>query len=127
MGEFLRHSLQNLHQLMDIATQCVDYFILEVPEPALVSDLPDEDDLTRPEMEDAGFQVALVDEPGVIPNPLTNALSFQLETWDSKSHRTLFSYAFEPVRALKENMASEASPADAAAQEAAPGGESPAP
>ena len=56
---------KDLRRLMDIATQCVDYFVLEVPEPSLVSELPDEDDLSRPEMEDAGFQVALVDEPVV--------------------------------------------------------------
>ena len=83
---------RDLYHLMDIATQCVDYFILEVPEPSLVSELPDEDELTRPEMEDAGFQVSLIDEPDTTPNPLTNALSFQLEAWDVRQRRTLFQY-----------------------------------
>jgi hypothetical protein len=83
---------RDLYRLMDVATQCVDYFILEVPEPSLVSDLPDEDELTRPEMEDAGFQVALIDEPGTVPNPLTNALSFRLDAWDTQACRTLFRY-----------------------------------
>jgi hypothetical protein len=83
---------RDLYRLMDVATRCVDYFILEVPEPSLVSDLPDEDELTRPEMEDAGFQVALIDEPGTVPNPLTNALSFRLDAWDTQACRTLFRY-----------------------------------
>ena len=80
-----------IHQ-MSRTLDAVDHFILEVPEPSLVSDLPDEDDLSRPEMEDAGFQVALIDEAGTTPNPLTNALSFRLEAWDAKKRRKLFGY-----------------------------------
>jgi hypothetical protein len=83
---------KQLHRLMDLATRHVDYFMLEVPEPSLVSDLDDEDELTRPEMEDAGFQVALADQGGSVPNPLTNRLHFQLEAYDKHKRRTLFEY-----------------------------------
>lgn len=83
---------RDLYKLMDIATQCVDYFVLEVPEPSLVTDLPDEDELSRPEMEDAGFQALLVDNPDTTPNPLTNSLSFRLEIRDRETRRTLFRY-----------------------------------
>jgi hypothetical protein len=83
---------KQLHRLMDIATRHVDYFMLEVPEPSLVADLEDEDEMTRPEMEDAGFEVALTDKKGFSPNPLTNSLHFQLDVWDKKKRRTLFEY-----------------------------------
>jgi hypothetical protein len=83
---------KQLYHLMDVATRHVDYFMLEVPEPSLVSDLEEEDELTREEMENAGFDVALADKQGFSPNPLTNNLHFQLEVWDKTKERTLFEY-----------------------------------
>ena len=83
---------KQLFRLLELGTRHVDYFMLEVPEPSLVSDLDHTDLLTRPEMEDAGFDVALVDESGWRPNPLTNRLRFRLEAWDGASRRTLFRY-----------------------------------
>ncbi len=79
-------------RLMQVATKHVDYFMLEVPEPSLVQDLDEEDELTRPEMEDAGFKVALADVPGHAPNPLTNELHFMLDVWADQKRRTLFNY-----------------------------------
>lgn len=83
---------KQLLRLLDLGTRYVDYFILEVPEPAIVSDLDHTDLLTRPEMEDAGFQVALVDESEAPANPLTNRLAFRLDAWDQQQRRTLFRY-----------------------------------
>ena len=83
---------KQLYHLMDLATRHVDYFMLEVPEPSLVADLDEEDELSRDEMEDAGFRVALRDKYGSTPNPLTNSLHFQLEAFDKQKRRTLFEY-----------------------------------
>ena len=83
---------KQLLNLMQVATRYVDYFMLEVPEPSLVHDLDDEDELTRDEMEDTGLRVSLSDEPGYKPNPLTNELNFRLDTWDRNKRRTLFKY-----------------------------------
>jgi len=83
---------KQLYRLMELATSHVDYFMLEVPEPSLVADLEDEDELTREEMEDAGFQIGLTDKKGFSTNPLTNSLHFQLEAWDKRDRRTLFEY-----------------------------------
>ncbi|MBW2427087.1 MAG: hypothetical protein JRG86_22795, partial [Deltaproteobacteria bacterium] len=70
---------KQLMALMDVATRHVDYLMLETPQICLVSDMGDTDDLTRPEMRDAGFDVELVGEKGGDPNPLTHHLSFRLE------------------------------------------------
>ena len=83
---------KQLYRLLDLATRYVDYFMLEVPEPSLVSELDHTDLLTRTEMEDAGFQVALVDESEDPANPFTNRLRFRLDAWDSTRRRALFQY-----------------------------------
>ncbi len=83
---------RQLLRLVHLATQHVDTFVLEVPPPTLMSQLPETDELTRPEMEDAGFQVALVDEPETRPNPITNRMAFRLDAWDARGRRTLFRY-----------------------------------
>ena len=94
IGKQSHHYLtaQELYHLLDVGTRYVDFFMLEVPEPSLVGDLDDEEDLTRPEMRDAGFSAGLIDAAGVKPNPLTNHMSFHLEIWDAKSRRQLFGY-----------------------------------
>jgi hypothetical protein len=83
---------RQLYRLLDMGTSHVDYFILETPEPALVSDLDEVDLLTRPEMEDAGFEVALIEQEDRSPNLFTNELGFRLEVWDARERRTLFTY-----------------------------------
>jgi len=94
IGKQSHHYLDapQLLRLLDLGTRYVDFFMLEVQEPSLVSDLVEEEDLTRPEMKDAGFQALLVDDPGVRPNPLTHALSFSLQVRDRRARRTLFRY-----------------------------------
>jgi hypothetical protein len=90
-----------LLRLLDLGTRHVDYFMLEVQEPALMVDLAEEEDLTRPEMEDAGFRALLVDDAGTRPNPLTHHLSFALEVRDRGARRRLFHYedwtSWQPV------------------------------
>ncbi len=83
---------RELYRLLELGTSAVDYFILETPEPGLVSDLDEVDLLTRPEMEDAGFEVALVEQEDHAPNLFTNEFGFQLEAWDDRKRRTLFRY-----------------------------------
>jgi len=103
IGKQSHHYLDapQLLRLLDLGTRYVDFFMLEVQEPALVTDLEDEEDLTRPEMKDAGFQALLVDEPGTRPNPLTHALSFSLQVRDRRGRRDLFHYrgwtSWQPV------------------------------
>ena len=81
-----------LHRLLEIGTRSVDYFILEAPEPSLVSDLDSVDELTLPEMEDAGFKTFLVELEDSPPNPYPNELGFRLEVADPNAKRTLFEY-----------------------------------
>jgi hypothetical protein len=81
-----------LYHLLDVGTRYVDYFMLEVPEPSLMNDLDEEEDLTRTEMMDAGFSAGLIDVANTKPNPLTNHMSFALEIWDEKNRRRLFGY-----------------------------------
>jgi len=83
---------KQLMQLMDVATRHVDYLMLETPQICLVSDMGDTDDLTRPEMADAGFEVELIGNEGGDPNPLTHKLSFRLEASKGSQRRTLFRY-----------------------------------
>jgi len=83
---------KQLYRLLELGTRHVDYFVLETPQVSLVSDCDEVEDLSRPEMEDAGFEVALVDEPDTRPNPLTNELHFRLEVCDDEARRTLFRY-----------------------------------
>lgn len=83
---------RQLLQLLRLGSQYLDVFVLETPAVVLASELPDVDDLTRPEMADAGFGIALVDEPGGSPNPFTNELHFRLELRDAGATRTLFRY-----------------------------------
>lgn len=103
IGKQSHHYLEapQLLRLLEIGTRHVDYFMLEVQEPALVSDLAEVEDLTRPEMKDAGFRALLVDDPGTRPNPLTHRLSFSLEVRDRSGRRPLFHYgdwtSWQPV------------------------------
>ncbi len=83
---------KQLYRLLDIATRHVDYFMLETPQVSLVSDMDDADDLTRPEMEDAGFETHLINEDDGTPNSFTNQMSFRLDVSDDKGERTLFQY-----------------------------------
>jgi hypothetical protein len=83
---------KQLYRLLDLATRYVDYFMLETPLVSLPSDMDEVDEMTRPEMEDAGFEVDLIDEQGGAPNPFTNFLSFRLEASNARRTRTLFSY-----------------------------------
>jgi hypothetical protein len=90
-----------LVRLLELGTRHVDYFMLEVQEPSLMTDLEEEEDLSRPEMEDAGFRALLVDDAGSRPNPLTHHLSFSLEVRDRTERRQLFHYldwtSWQPV------------------------------
>ena len=83
---------KQLFRLMDVATRNVDYFMLETPQLALVSDMGGTDDMTRPEMEDAGFEAELVEDPDGEPNPFTNLMHFHLTASTKKRERQLFGY-----------------------------------
>lgn len=83
---------QQLYRLMDVATRHVDYFMLETPQLAPVMDMGGTDDMTRPEMKDAGFEVELVEDDDGEPNPFTNLMHFHLAASSKKDDRKLFSY-----------------------------------
>jgi hypothetical protein len=83
---------KTLMKLMKVATDHVDFLMLETPQICLVSEMGDTDELTREEQEDAGFKCELVGEKGGDPNPLTNQLSFRLEASNGHKQRTLFEY-----------------------------------
>lgn len=85
-------SAKQLMSLMDLATQHVDFLMLETPEICLASDMGDTDDLSRQEMEDAGFECELVGEKDGEPNPLTHKLSFRLEASKGDRRKTMFNY-----------------------------------
>jgi hypothetical protein len=83
---------KQLMQLMKVATEHVDFLMLETPQICLVSDMGDTDELTRPEQEDAGFKCELVGEEDGDPNPLTHQLGFRLEASSGKTKKTMFNY-----------------------------------
>jgi hypothetical protein len=83
---------KQLFQLMTVATEHVDYLMLETPQICLVSEMGDTDELTREEQEDAGFKCELTGEKGGDPNPLTNQLSFRLEVNNGRKQRSIFNY-----------------------------------
>jgi hypothetical protein len=85
-------SAKELFRLMDVATQHVDYFMLETPQLAPVMEMGGTDDLTRPEMKDAGFEVELIEDPDGEPNPFTNLMHFHLGASDPTGDRKLFEY-----------------------------------
>lgn len=85
-------SAKQLMQLMKVATEHVDFLMLETPQICLVSDMGDTDELTRPEQEDAGFKCELVGEEDGDPNPLTHQLGFRLEVRSGKNKKTMFNY-----------------------------------
>jgi hypothetical protein len=85
-------STKELMRLMKQATEHVDFLMLETPQICLASEMGDTDDLTRPEMEDAGFECELVGEKGGEPNPLTHRLSFRLEARKGNQTKTMFNY-----------------------------------
>jgi hypothetical protein len=83
---------KQIHRLLDVGTRHVDYFMLETPQICLPSDMDEVDEMTRPEMEDAGFEVDLIDEEDGTPNPFTNLMAFRLDASNARRTRTLFSY-----------------------------------
>jgi hypothetical protein len=83
---------RQLMALMKVATEHVDYLMLETPQICLVSDMGDTDELTRAEQKDAGFRCELVGEKDGDPNPLTHQLSFRLQATNGRKDRTLFEY-----------------------------------
>lgn len=83
---------KQLMALMKLATEHVDYLMLETPQICLVSEMGDTDELTRQEQEDAGFICELAGTRGGDPNPLTNQLSFRLEASNGRDRRPLFDY-----------------------------------
>jgi hypothetical protein len=83
---------KQLMQLMKVATEHVDFLMLETPQICLVSDMGDTDEMTRPEQEDAGFKCELVGEEDGDPNPLTHQLAFRLEASSGKTKKTMFNY-----------------------------------
>lgn len=85
-------SAKQLFQLMKVATDNVDFLMLETPQICLVSEMGDTDELTRLEQEDAGFKCELIGEKGGDPNPLTNELSFRLQASNGRGEKTLFNY-----------------------------------
>ncbi len=83
---------RQLYDLLKLATDHVDYLMLETLQICLVSDMGDTEELGRAEQKDAGFTCALVGEKGGEPNPLTHALSFRLEARHGRKTRTIFNY-----------------------------------
>ena len=83
---------RQLYELLALGTAHADSLVLETPEPSLVQDLAPVDDLTRPEMADAGFHAALVEDEQTAPNPFTNRLGFRMQVWDEHETRVLFEY-----------------------------------
>jgi hypothetical protein len=77
---------------MDVATQHVDYFMLETPQLAPVMEMGGTDDLSRQEMKDAGLEVELVEDPDGEPNPFTNLMHFHLGATNTTDNRKLFEY-----------------------------------
>ena len=85
-------SAKELFRLMDVATQHVDYFMLETPQLAPVMEMGGTDDLSRQEMKDAGLEVELVEDPDGEPNPFTNLMHFHLGATNTTDNRKLFEY-----------------------------------
>lgn len=83
---------RQLFDLMRLATDHVDFLMLETLQICLVSDMGDTEELGRREQRDAGFTCALVGEKWGEPNPLTHALSFRLEARRGRQRRTIFDY-----------------------------------
>jgi hypothetical protein len=83
---------KQLMRLMELASEHLDFLMLETPEICLASDMGDTDDLTREEMEDAGFECELIGEKDGEPNPLTHELSFRLEARKGDHRRAIFNY-----------------------------------
>jgi len=101
VGESLAYIGKQSHHILDtkqlmtfmkLATQHVDYLMLETPQICLVSDMGDTDELTRQEQEDAGFDVELVGEKNGEPNPLTHLMAFRLEASKGEKKKTMFDY-----------------------------------
>lgn len=85
-------SAKELYRLMQVATEHVDYFMLETPQLAPVMEMGGTDDVTRPEMQDAGLEVELIEEEDGEPNPFTNLMHFHLGAADKTGDRRLFGY-----------------------------------
>ena len=83
---------KQMFRILEVATQYVDFFMLETPQVALPSDMDKDEEVTRPEMEDAGFEMGLIDEEGGSPNPFTNLMSFKLEASNATRERVMFNY-----------------------------------
>ena len=83
---------KQLFKLMELATQHIDYLMLEAPQLASVTEMGGTDDMTRPEMKDAGFESELVEDPDGAPNPFTNLMHFNLISSDEDGERQIFPY-----------------------------------
>ena len=83
---------KELFRLIEVATQHVDYFMLETPQLAPVMEMGGTDDVSRQEMKDAGFEVELIEDADGEPNPFTNLMHFHLGASDPTGDRKLFDY-----------------------------------
>ncbi len=83
---------KQLFTLMATATGYVDYLMFESPQLVSVVDMGGTDEMTREEMEDAGFEVELVEDEDGDPNPFTNLMHFHLAARTKNKSRKLFSY-----------------------------------
>ena len=83
---------KELFRLIEVATQHVDYFMLETPQLAPVMEMGGTDDVSRQEMKDAGFEVELIEDADGEPNPFTNLMHFHLGASDPTGNRKLFDY-----------------------------------
>ncbi|MDE0885076.1 MAG: hypothetical protein OSB70_06050 [Myxococcota bacterium] len=83
---------KEIFRLLEVATQRVDYLMLETPQLAPVTEMGGTDDVSRTEMEDAGLEVELIEDPDGEPNPFTNLMHFHLGASDKTGRRRLFEY-----------------------------------
>jgi hypothetical protein len=83
---------KQLFRLLDVATRHVDYLMLETPQLVTVTEMGGTDDMTRTEMEDAGFKTELVEDDDGEPNPFTNLMHFHLVSSDQTGNRKIFGY-----------------------------------
>ncbi|MAI27787.1 MAG: hypothetical protein CMN75_17315 [Spirochaeta sp.] len=94
IGKQSHHMLdaKQLFKLMELATTHIDYLMLETPQLSPVTEMGGTDDMTRPEMKDAGFESELVEDPDGDPNPFTNLMHFHLVSSDEDDERAIFGY-----------------------------------
>lgn len=83
---------KQLFKLLDTATRNVDYLMLETLDLSPVTEMGGTEDMTRQEMEDAGFEAELREDPDGEPNPFTNMMHFHLVASDDTGKRDIFPY-----------------------------------